>query len=250
MIQVAVCDDDSNYLEQITALLHTYFQSRPALEGQVTVFERGEALLERAAHRKGFDLYLLDILMPGLNGIQTGRCLRTLGDGGEIIYLSTSEDYAVDSYDVSAFFYLLKPVNEQKLFTVLDRAVDKLEQRRSHQQSSVIVVSTSQGPRRVRLGDIRYVERAGRIMRYHCTDGVVDSQTIRASFKDMTTPLLEDGRFCRCGASFVLNYQHVTGVSGQNALLDDGKALPLPRTAVSIFKSAWGRYWLEENPTW
>lgn len=250
MIQVAICDDDSSDLKRLTTMLHTYFAGRPALEGQVTVFGQGDTLLEQAGTQGGFDLYLLDILMPGLNGIQTGRRLRALGDGGEIIYLSTTDDYAVDSYNVSAFFYLLKPVEKQKLFTVLDRAVEKLERRRSRQKSPVIVVNTSQGPRRIQLYDIRYVERTGRIMRYHCTDGVVDSQTIRVSFKDMTAPLLADRHFCRCGASFVLNYQHVTGVSGQSALLDDGKALPLPRTAVAAFKSAWGRYWLEENPTW
>lgn len=248
MIQVAICDDDSNYLHKLTTMLQTYFTARPALGGQVTAFSRGDALLEQAAARQGFDFYLMDILMPGLNGIQTGRRLRELGDGGEIIYLSTSDDYAVDSYDVSAFFYLLKPVDEAKLFAILDRAVEKLERRR--QRNNVTVVNTSHGARRVRLGDIRYVERVGRFMRYHCTDEVVDSQTIRSSFKDMTASLLEDGRFCRCGASFVLNYQHVVGVSGQSALLDDGTDLPLPRTAVTAFKSAWGKYWLEENPVW
>lgn len=87
-------------------------------------------------------------------------------------------------------------------------------------------------------------------MRYYCTDSTVDSQTIRVSFREMAAPLLADRRFCLCGASFVLNFQHVTGVNGQTALLDNGQAVTLPRTAAVDFKKAWGSYWLEENTPW
>ena len=133
-------------------------------------------------------------------------------------------------------------MDENKLFQVLDRAVKKLNQRRN----SAIVVATADGPRRILLEHIRYVERVGRCMRYYCTDDVVDSQSIRASFREMAAPLLADRRFCLCGASFVLNFQHVTGVSGQTALLDNGQAVSLPRTAATEFKKAWGNYWLTE----
>ena len=63
-------------------------------------------------------------------------------------------------------------------------------------------------------------------------------------------PLLVDQRFYLCGASFVLNFQHVTGVQGQNAMLDNGQTVPLPRAAAADFKKAWGNYWLEEGTTW
>ena len=62
----------------------------------------------------GFDLYVLDVVMPDLNGIEAGRTLRALGTAGEIIYLSQVADYAPDSYDVQAFYYLLKPIDEAR----------------------------------------------------------------------------------------------------------------------------------------
>lgn len=243
MLRIAICDDEEKQRKDGVALLESYFRSRPGLQGRVEDFENGDALLARIEELCGFDLYILDILMPGLNGIQTGRRLRALGDGGEIIYLTCSNDFAADSYDVRAFFYLLKPVEEQKLFQVLDQAVDKLNRRRSH----AVVVATADGPRRILLEGIRYMERVGRCMRYYCTDGIVDSQTIRAPFREMAAPLLMDPRFYLCGASFVLNFQHVTGVSGKNALLDNGQTVSLPRTAATEFKKAWGNYWLEEE---
>lgn len=66
----------------------------------------------------------------------------------------------------------------------------------------------------------------------------------------MAAPLLADRRFYLCGASFVLNFQHVTGVDGQAALLDNGQTVVLPRTAAAAFKKAWGGYWLEEGTAW
>ena len=246
MLRIAICDDEKKQLNEIAALLNTYLQSHPGLDGQMELFQSGAALLERAEAEGGFDLYVLDILMPKLSGIDTGRRLRALGEGGEIIYLTSSNDFAADSYDVRAFFYLLKPVEEGKFFQVLDGAVEK----RNRRQSSAVVVTTVDGPRRILLENIRYVERVGRCMRYDCTDGTVDSQTIRVSFREAAAALLADRRFCLCGASFVLNFQHVSGVNGQVALLDNGQTVVLPRIAATEFKKAWGNYWLEEKNAW
>ena len=242
MLRIALCDDEKKQLSQAAAMLNAYLSSRPDLSGQVETFRSGSTLLARVEDVGGFDLYVLDILMPELSGIDTGRRLRALGDGGEIIYLTSSNDFAADSYDVRAFFYLLKPVNEGNLFQVLDAAVENLKRRRS----SAVVVTTVDGPRRILLERIRYVERVGRYMRYHCTDTTIDSQTIRVSFREAVAPLLADRRFCLCGASFLLNFQHVAGVNGQSALLDNGQAVILPRMSATEFKKAWGNYWLEE----
>ena len=240
MLKIALCDDDPNHLHHIISLFRHYLASRPNFDGQIAAFSSGTALLEQVRVQNGFDLYLLDVLMPGLNGIQTGHKLRELDCNGEIIYLSTSKDYAADSYDVHAFFYLLKPVSEEKLFLVLDAAAEKLDR-----QQDAILVDTKQGFQRLLLARIRYVERAGRALRYYCTDGIVESKGIRSTFRDATAPLLADPRFCLCGASFVLNFQHVVGVNGQCALLDDDTTVTLPRTSAVAFKHAWGEYWLE-----
>ena len=229
---------------ETAALVEAYLHAHPEILGRVERFLSCEVLLERVEEQGGFDLYVLDILMPGISGIDAGRRLRALGGGGEVIYLTNSNDFAADSYEVQAFFYLLKPVKEKKLFQVLDGAVQVLYRR----QQEGIVVRTIQGPSRILLERILYVERVGRCMRYYCTDGTVDSLSIRSPFKEAAAPLLTDRRFYLCGASFVLNFQHVTGVSGQTALLDNGQSVSLPRAVVSDFKKSWGGWWLgKEN---
>lgn len=241
MLKIAVCDDNPEERQAISNSLKVYLHTRPTLSGSVYTLSSGQDLLAQAQELGGFDLYLLDVLMPGLDGIQTGQRLRELGGGGEIIYLSTSGEYAVDSYLVQAFFYLVKPVDRASLFSVLDGAVDKLNRR--HSQG--IIVPTPHGTRRILLDRILYVERVGRSMRYFCTDATVDSLSLRSSFREAVQPLLAHAQFCLCGASFVINLQHVVGVEGQRAILEGGPLLSLPRTAAAAFKLAWGNYWLK-----
>ena len=92
MLKIAACDDESAQLEQMERMLQDYFRARLALPGRISVFSDSRTLLSRVREQGGFDLYILDIIMPGLNGIQTGMELRKMGDGGEIIYLTTSSE--------------------------------------------------------------------------------------------------------------------------------------------------------------
>lgn len=241
MLRIALCDDDEHQLYQTAVLLRSYFQSHPNLNGQLETFQSGKTLLERIENAQGFDLYILDILLPELNGIETGQHLRALGETGEIVYLTNFNNFAADSYDVGAFFYLLKPVTTERLFQILDRVVEKRNQR----QISAVIVNTASGCRRILPDQIRYMERVGRRIRYFCTDRTLETQSIRVSFRTAAAPLLADRRFYLCGASIVLNFQHVTGVKGQSAILDNGQIVALPRTAAMECKKAWGDYWLE-----
>ncbi len=243
MLSIAVCDDDAADLRQVRGLLAEYFRARPELEGRACLFPSAGALLEAVRQRGGFDLYLLDVVMPGMDGIQAGLALRAGGDGGEVIYLTTSRDYAVDSYEVDAFFYILKPVEREKLFRVLDRAAEKLCRR----AAEGILVRTPGGPRRLLLERILYAERVKSAVRYYCTDGAVDTTTLRGSFHEAVAPLLADRRFAPCGVSFAFNLRRVKGVDARFVLLDTGARVAVPRRAAPALKRAWGAYWLEEE---
>ena len=142
MLRIAVCDDEPEQLEKVAGLLRDYGQRRSVPPWQVFPFPSGYALLDGAEEQGGFDLYLLDVLMPGLDGIQTGAKLRAQGDPGEIVYLTNSRDHAVESYGVRAFYYLVKPVEAEALFPVLDAALERLERR----DRESVVVHTAQGP--------------------------------------------------------------------------------------------------------
>ena len=241
VIKLALCDDEAEQRVAIGGILQEYAAARPALAVKLSVFSSGRELLDAAEEGGGFDLCVLDIVMPELSGIDLGLNLRKLGFNGAIIFLTVSPEYAVDSYAVRAFDYLMKPVEPERLFTALDQAVAVLEKRKS----ACVAVRTREGVRRVQLDEILYAELAGRVVRYHLAGGTaLDSVTVRKSFREECGPLLADSRFFRCGASFAVNLFYVTAVERSSLQLDGGARVPLSRGLASQARQRWSDYWL------
>lgn len=242
MLKIALCDDEPGQRSLTGGLLREYMEQRPSLAARLTVVSSGEELLEQAEAEGGFDLYVLDVIMPELSGIDVGVKLRELGSGAPIIYLTTSPDYAVDSYLAQAFYYILKPVDRSQLFEVLDRAAALLEKRRAVSMP----IKTKSGVRLAPLDEILYVELAGRLARYHLTGGeTVDSMTLHGPFQAEIAPLLEDARFVLCGSSFAVNLHYVTAVDKGELTVGNHFSIPLPRRLVTQVKKQWGEYWLK-----
>lgn len=242
MLNIALCDDEPEQLASIGDLLLQYIDDRPGLAARLTTFSRGNSLLERVDLSGDFDLYILDIIMPGLSGIDLGIKLREKKCAGPIVYLTTSPDYAVDSYLVQAFHYLLKPVQPTRLFKVLDQAVASLEKKRTASTQ----VKTKNGLRLLPLDEILYVELVGRVARYYLRNGdVVNSLTIHNSFQSEMQPLLADRRFILCASSFAVNLHYVTAVGKGELTVNDQFRVPLSRGLATQVKKRWIDYWLE-----
>lgn len=241
MIKLALCDDEAEQREAIGSLLREYAATRPSSVLKMSIFSSGQDLLAAAEECGGFDLYVLDIVMPGLSGIDLGVRLRELHSDGIIIYLTISPEYAVDSYAARAFYYLMKPAERDKLFQVLDSAMEALEK----QKAACVTVRTKDGLRRVRLDEIVYAELVGRVVRYHLAGGSsLDSVTVRNPFQEEAAPLLADQRFCLCGASFAVNLFYVTAVEKGFLRMDSGAQVPLARGLAAQTKRRWSDYWL------
>lgn len=241
MLKIALCDDEPGQRSLTGGLLQQYMEERPNLAARLAVVSSGAELLEQVEAEGGFDLYVLDVIMPELSGIDVGVKLRELGSDAPIIYLTTSPDYAVDSYLAQAFYYILKPVDPAKLFDVLDRAAAFLEKRRA----ASVQVKTKSGARLVLLDEILYVELAGRLAQYHLSGGeTVDSLTLHSPFQAEIAPLLADSRFVLCGTSFAVNLHYVTAVDKGELTVKGGYRVPLSRGLAAQVKKRWGEYWL------
>ncbi len=241
MLHFALCDDDEEQRAAVRKLLLDYAAARPGLSVKVSAFSSGLDLLA-AEESSSFDLYVLDVVMAGLSGIRLGERLRELGSSGAIIYLTISPEYAIDSYSVRAFQYLMKPVNAEMLFRVLDEAVAAMEKKKS----ACIMVKSRDSLRRVRLDEILYAELVERTVHYHLTGGErLASTTIRGPFPNEIAPLLADPRFFLCGASFAVNLFYVTAVEKGCLLLDGGRRVPLSRSMAAQARQRWSSYWLD-----
>ena len=240
MFHIALCDDDARQMQLTHKLLDNYLSLR-GVAAKIWEFSNGQALLN-AMYDEPFDLYLLDIVMPEMDGIDLGAELRKSDESGVIIYLTTSPDFALQGYSAKATSYLLKPVQEDELFRALDDAFKAITNRR--EQS--IMVKTADGMSRLLLDHILYVEQTERAPHYHLKDGnCIVGLTIQTSFQDIMQPLLANKRFYLCGASFVLNLHCIKSINKADVLFVGGQQTTVPRRAAAELNTAWIHYWLE-----
>lgn len=244
MLQIALCDDETEELEHARALIEGWLRQRPELDGSLRAFQSGYDLMECVRARGGFDLYLLDVLMPERDGIALGRALRETDRQAAIVYLTSSPDFAVESYSVQALYYLLKPFGEAELYPVLNRfAAGYLQER-----ADTLPVRTHDGVTPVRMARLVSAELRGRAVYCRLAEGgEVVSQTLRGSFDQFAAPLLGDRRFLKVGASFVINLSFVEGLTGREFLMRDGSRVPVPRASMAALRDAYMSYLFERG---
>ena len=178
---IAVCDDQIEELEKLTALLQAW-QSDRRSDIRFQTFRSGGQLLD-AARAERFTLYLLDVLMPGMTGMDAAREIRSFDAAADIIFLTTSPGFAYESYGVRAAEYLLKPINAKLLYPVLD----KLYLRDQKPQDGLTVKSNGMLVR-LPFSQLSYVEVNGKHLFFNMADGTV--YEVAASMREYEGALL------------------------------------------------------------
>lgn len=246
-IRIALCDDDMAY-HKITKTLLADYKKKTAMSSLfvLSCFPSGKELLNHIDEYGTFDLYILDVIMPDMNGIQLGSALRKRNDEGIIIYLTSSPDFALESYSTDALYYLLKPIDFIQFSLCMDRAVKRME----HSQTETISIKTPGSSCIVPIHSILYAERVNRRIRYYLSDGTaIDSVTFSGTFQNAAAPLIACHGFLVVGSSFVVNLSHVTEVTKSDMVLTEKHFVPVPRRAYEAVKSAWTDYWLDKGDT-
>ena len=239
MPTIAICEDDLATSRYIEGLVRAYQKQRPGQIDQVAVYLSSAQLLEETAEKGKFDIYLLDVLMPGTSGIETARRLQAQGCGGTYIFLTASKDFALDAFRVGAMQYLVKPVRAQDLYPVLDQALGLL----SRQAPKSILVSTVRGKENLLFSSLVYVECRNHILTYHLTDGTaLLGRTIRTSFEVAMEPLLKEPNFIHPHKSFILNADHVDRLTSQAFIMVGGAQVPITKSRYSQARSRYLQY--------
>lgn len=234
IMNIAICDDDQQSCGMLKIMLNEYSSRKELTDINISVFNDGNDLLDAVQENQGFDICILDIVMPTVSGIDLGVKLRDSGYNGVIIYLTASKDYALDSYKVKAFNYILKPIIPEDLYATLDDALKALVNKTDRN----IIVKTKEGNVRVSTNNILYVELCKRILIYHLTNGSsIESIYIRVPFSEATKDLLEDKHFIQCGAGNVINISKVTMVSNEEITFKDNVKVFFSKKICSEIRS-------------
>lgn len=223
MIHIAICDD-SKQERQILAVLFKRYQELHATPLQIHIFQNGFSLLDAIDQGKRFDITILDILMPGENGIEIARNIRASGADTEIIFLTSSPEYAVDSYEVKAQNYLLKPVTEEKFFASIDSILVELDEKDT---ASFIIYTTEKQYSRIRVSSLVYGEVTHRTITLHLADQTMISAVM--TFTEFQDILKAYPDFIYPHRSYAVNMNYIQYVTKSDIILTDGQKIPLSR---------------------
>lgn len=223
--RIAICDDrqeDREYVRQLTA---RWAQQR-GNQVEMTEFCSAEQFLF-SCPQPDFDLLLLDIEMGEMDGVSLAKQVRRTNELMQIVFITGYSDYITEGYEVAALHYLMKPVKEEKLFVVLDRAVERL-----HKNTKVLTLETSEEMVRVPLYQVSALE----VQRNYVTVHARQDYTVKKSLSELMEQL--DERFFRVGRSAVVNLNDIGRVTRSDIYLTDGRSIPLPRGAYDKLNRA------------
>lgn len=237
MISIAFCDDNPLQREILSSYLKTYGETRQ-FELTADGFSNGEELVNHLTAGHNYDIFLLDVVMEEghMNGIEVAASIRYLNNNGAIIFTTASVNHAVQAFDVEAISYLLKPIDPDKLFKVLDKYLES----RINSGKREIVLKTEDGKVcTFKADEIAYVDVSDRRPVYHMRNGNTRvGQAMRFPFKEITSPLIQTGDFAHAGASMAINLSYIDSMDSDCIILKNGVLLYPPKSAISSVKDA------------
>ena len=236
MIKIALCDDDLPVLSEVSGLLDKYRQER-SQEMAYAAFHSPLELLHEIEKGRNWDILFLDIIMPGQNGINVAKEIRQYNQAAKIIFLTSSSEYAVESYMVGAFFYQLKPIGEERsFFQLLDSVVAEVEKA----QVNSLVLRCKGGIARIDLYRLEYCEVMGHTLVFHLENGKILESV--GSMDELYRKLAKYEEFLRPHRSFLINMAYIQSISYKAITVAGHAEIPIPHGKCSEIKQKYLEY--------
>lgn len=235
-MKIVICDDCREDLIKVERLLLSYEESHDT-QFEVEKYSDALQVYHKILQNELADIYILDMIMPEKTGIDIGNLLEKSGKCA-VIYITSSDEFALEAYGVHAVRYLLKPVSEEVFAEAMGYAVSYI----SMNQNAVVQdirypVKTREGLVSVSYSDIVYIENAARALEVHLTDGsVVRSIFIRKSFDEEIKGIAECNSFVRVHKSYLVNMNYIRSLIQGVCFMEDGRNIPISKTRASDVK--------------
>lgn len=224
-MNILICDDLQGDSDRLSRLIRDSW-----LNVNIVVFQNGYDTLDYFYTGAVVDVCFLDIIMPEMSGVELASHLRQGGYTGDIVFLTTSNDYAAESYDVNAFSYLLKPPSPEGVRSVLQ----KLEDAKKKGDTEGILVKVSKVSRNVLFRDISHVEVIKHYVYFRLTGG--EEIELYATFGEIAEQLLRDSRFVQCHRSYIVNMSEISSIDDKEITVRGGRKLPVSKSYSDIKK--------------
>ena len=223
MIHIAICDDEKHMSDHIRAMASDFFRKKNRGICFRT-FSSGEELL---SYDGQIDILFLDIQMKGMDGIETARKLRAFKFRGFLIFITVLKEMVFQSFEVQAYDYLVKPVEEKQFEKTMERLYASMQ---NAGEDSLLVQKGYEG-RIIREEEIVFCEVIDRKIYLNLTSGEVVDYYER--IENLETKL--DSHFFRRHRSYLINLKHLKGYKNGTAYMDNGKEVPVSRLRSKEF---------------
>ena len=224
--RIAIVEDQEEEAARLAAYLDRYSKEK-SCTFLISRFESGDSFLSR--YQPIYDVVLMDIMMPGTNGLDAARELRKVDSDVTLIFVTNMARFAIRGYEVEAFDFVVKPVTYQSFMMKMDRVLAKLknEQRETH-----ILLSLPEGKKRLSPAQIKYLEVNGHKVIYHTTQGNFPVYSSMKSAQEQLNPQV----FCRCNNCYLVNLNFVSAINGLSVTVDN-EVLQISRARKNAFIS-------------
>lgn len=240
MIKIAFCDDDLSILDEIRGLLDQYRVEHDQ-EIYYKAFHNQLDLLAAMERGDRFDILLLDVIMPEGIGIDAAAEIRNYDSNVKIIFLTSSTEYAVQSYAVGAFFYQLKPIWAESFFHLMDKVLAVCEK----EQTNSLILRCKNGITRVELKELEYCEVLHRTLFIHLIGGKVLESI--GSLNKLSEQLEPYGNFLRTHRSYLVNLEYVQNLSSCGITMSCQTEIPIPHGKYNEIKDAFLEYSFQDG---
>ena len=232
LIKIAIVEDQTGDACFVEKLIHAWADRR-GVSVNIHFFPSAEQFLFSYAVEKGWDILLLDIEMGAMDGVSLGKKIRQNNETVQIVFTTGFAEYISEGYEVSALHYLMKPVKQEKLFAVMDRAVAAM-----HKAERAILLPVNGEMLRLPIGTVQYVEAFA-----HTVSVVTSEETIQVKISISEMEKMLGDHFVRCHRSYLVGLKYISRISKTDVVLDTGKTLPLSRNAAPIVHKAFVSYY-------
>lgn len=233
MIGIAICDDDNEIIRSLNEHISDYGRSH-SMEFKVQRFRCGEKLLES---NDPFELIFLDIEMSGMDGLKTAALLRQIDKRAKIVYVTNHSEYALRSYAVHPFDFVVKPFSQERITKILDELTRYFPE--TSEKDTVIQLKGESGPLLLSLKNIYVFEYTGnrRITVYTRNE----SHHIKGSLSDIFS-LISSESFVSPHKSFIVNMEHIDKLVNFTLYTTNGKEVPVAQKRLKAFHNEFSRF--------
>lgn len=230
MYHIAIVEDEAVFSSQLQEYLKKYREENN-VRIKISVFASGEQIVKD--YQKIYDIILLDISMPGINGMEAAEIIRGSDEDVVLMFITNMTSYAIRGYEVGALDFVMKPVNYYTFSMKLTRALSRCRQKAKQH----ILLTLPDGVKKFDISQILYIEVQNRMLHYHTTS---EEYVVRGTMQSIEK-LFEPYDFVKCNHWYMVNLMHVTEVKNNIAVVG-GHQLEISRRNRAAFLKALTEY--------